>query len=150
MLLQVVIGFFSSRACQHIKSGSNNALGIPDAYTYCTIRARVLNDKYLWIRPVLQSGHGVAVRHQGIGRATRTGPSDGSQVVSGWKKGCTKVWILAMSRSLLPEQQRDRQPPVHWQQFWRCNHRPGHRAACVEGGCRPGQPTFCIRGSRAR
>ena len=53
----------------------------------CTIRSGVLNRECPWMRPVLQSGHGVAAARQGIGRATRIGPSDRSQVVAGWKKG---------------------------------------------------------------
>ena len=65
------------------------------------------------MRPVLQSGHGVAAARQGIGRATRTDPSDGSQVVAGWKKGRSEFLILAMSPFLLPDQQGDRRPPVH-------------------------------------
>jgi len=53
----------------------------------CTTRSGILNRECPWMRPVLQSGHGVAAARQGIGRATRIGPSDGSQVVAGWKKG---------------------------------------------------------------
>ncbi len=48
-----------------------------------TIRSGVWNRECPWMRPVLQSGHGVAAARQGIGSATRTGPSDGSQVVGG-------------------------------------------------------------------
>ena len=44
-------------------------------------------------------------RAQGLGRATRIGPSDGSQVVAGWKKGRSEFLILAMSPFLLPDQQ---------------------------------------------
>jgi len=79
----------------------------------CMIRSGVLNHQCPWIRPALQSGHGVAAARQGIGRATRIGPSDGSQVVAGWKKGCSEFLILAMSPFLLPDQQGDRRPPVH-------------------------------------
>ena len=70
----------------------------------CTIRSGVLNHECLWMRPVLQSGHGVAARHQGLGRETRSGPSDGSQVVAGWKKGRSAFLILAMSPFLLSGQ----------------------------------------------
>ena len=79
----------------------------------CTIRSGVLNRECPWMRPVLQSGHGVAAARQGIGRATRIGPSDRSQVVAGWKKGRSEFLILAMSPFLLPDQQGDRRPPVH-------------------------------------
>ena len=60
-----------------------------------TIRSGVWNRECPWMRPVLQSGHGVAAARQGIGRATRIGPSDGSQVVAGWKKGRSEFLILA-------------------------------------------------------
>ena len=89
----------------------------------CTIRSGVLNRECPWMRPVLQSGHGVAAARQGIGRATRIGPSDGSQVVAGWEKGRSVFLILAMSPFLLPDQQGDRRPPVHRQQPWRCEDR---------------------------
>src|SRR5271157_5626000 len=89
----------------------------------CTIRSGVLNRECPWMRPVLQFGHGVAAARQGIGRATRIGPSDGSQVVAGWKKGRSEFLILAMSPFLLPDQQGDRRPPVHRQQPWRCEDR---------------------------
>ena len=65
------------------------------------------------MRPVLQSGHGVAAAREGIGRATRIGPSDESQVVAGWKKGRSEFLILAMSPFLLPDQQGDRRSHVH-------------------------------------
>jgi len=55
-------------------------------FCQCTIRSGALNHKLSWMRLVLQSGHGVAAARQGIGRATRIGTSDGSQVVAGWKK----------------------------------------------------------------
>src|SRR5271166_5733766 len=71
----------------------------------CTIRSGVLNRKCPWMRPVLQSGHGVAAARQGIGRAMRIGPSDGSQVIGGWKKGRSEFLILAMSPFLLRDQQ---------------------------------------------
>ena len=51
-----------------------------------TIRTGVLNQECPRLRPVLQSGHGLAAARQGVGRATRIGPSDGSQVVAGCKK----------------------------------------------------------------
>src|SRR5271157_3821726 len=70
----------------------------------CMIRSGVLNRECPWMRPVLQSGHGVAAARQGIGRATRIGPSDGSQVVAGWKRGRSEFLILAMSPFLLPDQ----------------------------------------------
>jgi len=54
------------------------------------------------MRPVLQSGHGVASARQGIGRATRIGPSDGSQVVAGWKKARSEFLILAIPRFCSP------------------------------------------------
>jgi len=63
----------------------------------CTIQSGALNRECPWMRPVLQSGHGVAAARQGIGRATRIGPSDGSQVVAGWKKRRSEFLILAMS-----------------------------------------------------
>ena len=89
----------------------------------CTIRSAFLNRECPWMRPLLQSGHGVAAARQGIGRATRIGPSDGSQVVAGWKKGRSEFLILAVSPFLLPDQQGDRRPPVHRQQPWRCKDR---------------------------
>ncbi len=89
----------------------------------CTIRSGVLNRECPWMRPVLQSGHGVAAARQGIGRATRTGPSDGSRVVAGWKKGRSEFLILTMSSFLLPDQHGDRRPPLHRQQPWRCEGR---------------------------
>ncbi len=64
------------------------------------------------MRPVLQSGHGVAAARQGIGRAMRTGPSDGSQAVAGGKKARSEFLILALSRFLVPDQQGDRRPRV--------------------------------------
>jgi len=79
----------------------------------CTIRLGVLNRDCPWMRPVLQSGHGVAAARQGIGRAARIGPSDGSQVVAGWKKERSEFLILAMPPILLPDQQGDRRPHVH-------------------------------------
>jgi hypothetical protein len=65
------------------------------------------------MRPVLQSGHGVAAARQGIGRAMGIDPSDGSQVDTSWKKGHSELLILGMSPFLLPDQQGDRRPPVH-------------------------------------
>ncbi len=53
----------------------------------CTTRSGVLNRGCPWMRLVLQAGHGVAAARPCVGRATRIGPSDGSQVVAGWKKG---------------------------------------------------------------
>ena len=92
------------------------------------------------MRPVLQSGHGVAAARQGIGRATRTDLSDASQVVAGWKKGRSEFLILAMSPFLLPDQQGDRRPPVHRQQPWRCKDRVWGGATGFSKGLRIGCP----------
>ena len=72
-----------------------------------------IDKAYPCMRTVLQSGHGVAAVRNGIGRATRTGPSDGSQVVAGWKKRRSELLILATSPFLLPHQQGDRRPRAH-------------------------------------
>jgi len=67
-----------------------------------TIRPGVWNRDCPWLRPVLQSGHGVAAASQGIGRATRIGSSDGSQVVARWKKERSEFLILLSRRRNLP------------------------------------------------
>ncbi len=89
----------------------------------CTLRSGVLNRECPWMRPILQSGHGVAAARQGIGRATRIGPSDGPQVFGGWKNRTQRVLDSRYSSFLLPDQQGDRRPPVHRQELWRCEDR---------------------------
>ncbi len=75
------------------------------------------------MRPVLQPGHGVAAARQGTGRATRIGPSDGSQVVAGWKKGRSEFLILAMSRFCSPTSKVTDDHLFIGNNLWRCKDR---------------------------